>query len=113
MMLPLVSHGSKNEKMDKVMNPAEVNVYNIIATMDVDLSEVAYPYIIDIPVPKGNIVEINGPTRPKVQTWEITNGRLVIKLYEEDMDDVRIGGTHYIEVSTSPQQYYAIQLNAY
>lgn len=70
-------------------------------TFIIDISEVCYPFIINVPAPAGTILGINGPTDPLIQTWYVENGRLIIELYEEDLCDVRAGNTHWLEVAST------------
>ena len=67
-------------------------------TFIIDISEVVYPYVIDVEAPSETVLGVSGPTDPLLQTWRVENGRLIIELYEEDVCDVRAGNTHYLEV---------------
>lgn len=80
---------------DKVTTTSYVQ---IIATFRIDISEIVYPYIIDIPAPQETVIGVSGPTDPLLQTWRVENGRLIIELHEEDMCDVRAGNTHHLSL---------------
>ena len=58
-------------------------------TFTIDISEVVYPFVINVPAPAGTVLGVSGPTDPLLQTWRVENGRLIIELYEEDLCDVR------------------------
>lgn len=73
----------------------------ILGTFVIDISDVIYPYIINIPAPSEPVIGVSGPTDPLLQTWRIENGRLIIELYEEDLCDVRAGNTHHLSLGFS------------
>lgn len=73
----------------------------LLGSFRIDISEVIYPYTIDIPTPTGTILGISGPTDPLLQTWYVQNGRLIIELYEDDLCDVRAGNTHHLSVAST------------
>lgn len=84
-------------------NEEAIAIYSI-PTFTIDISEVVYPFVIDVPAPAGTILGVSGPTDPLLQTWRVENGRLIIELYEEDLCDVRAGNTHWIEYASTEEK---------
>lgn len=110
-IIPLCSYSY--EAKDAPVSVNQSSIYNIIATIDIDVSEVTFPYIIDITAPTEEIIGISGPSRPGIKTWKVENGRLKITLYPIDFDSVNEGQISYIEIGTNPLRHYAIQIDAY
>lgn len=111
LIIPLCSYSFAVKNATSSVNQS--SPYNIIATIDIDVSEVTFPYVIDIAAPVEEVIGISGPSRPGIGTWKVENGRLKITLYPIDFDSVNEGQTSYIEIGTTPLRHYAIRLNAY
>lgn len=109
MVLPLFTYG--NEGKEDTLENSQMLSYNILARIDVDLSSMAFPYVISIPAPSERVIGISGPTFPNVQNWVVSNGYLKITYSQLDFDLFTPGEMAYIQVATSPMKYYVILLN--
>ena len=99
MMAFMASFSVYAQEVNTIGENNEVTVANYsIPTFTIDISEVVYPFVINVEAPSETVLGVSGPTDPLLQTWRVENGRLIIELYEEDLCDVRAGNTHYLEV---------------
>lgn len=82
--MPFFAYAENVKSESNVTDTSTYNSYNIIATVDVNLGSITYPYVINIPAPSETVIGISGPTLPNISTWKVQNGRLIITMYARD-----------------------------
>ena len=60
--------GGKEVVVKTSMDNSEV----LLATVEIELSEVIYPYVITVPAPSETVLSISGPSQPNIGSWYIS-----------------------------------------
>lgn len=111
MLLPFCIYGSNEKVENVVINHNETTEYNVWATVQLSVSDIALPLTIKVPAPSETVIGISGPCKPSITNWTVENGYLTITYTNRtEIFELTSGGTFYIEVATDPMMYYAIEL---
>jgi len=74
------------QEVTEIENETRIMTHEDLGTVTVKHSELVAPYRIEVNAPSGTIISISGPTNTNIQNWNVSNGRLIIWLNDEDLE---------------------------